>query len=83
IIAGSANFPFSARTFDRRREGRDLVMPVVECEVGAEWGRDWGRAHLFAQTALVHQTWFGAGDASSDRGQLGFFGLSLTAGISY
>jgi hypothetical protein len=83
VVAGGPNVPFSGGHFDRQREGRDLVMPVVELEVGAEWGADWAGGRLFARTGVVHQTWFGAGDASSDRGQLGFFGLTVSAGLSY
>jgi hypothetical protein len=62
---------------------RDTVLPVAELEMGAQYSRNWGNVRPFVRTGLVAQTWFGAGSASDLAGNLGFLGLSVTAGLTY
>jgi hypothetical protein len=62
---------------------RDTLLPVAELEMGVEYSRTWGRVRPFLRTGLVAQTWFDAGSASSLAGDLGFLGLSVTAGLTY
>jgi hypothetical protein len=67
------------------------LMPVGELEVGAEYGYQFGRARVFAQTGLVGQIWWGAGNASDtadnlssdSSSNLGFIGLVFRAGVTY
>jgi hypothetical protein len=62
---------------------RDVVLPVTELEMGAEFSRTWGAVRPFVRTGLVAQTWFDAGSATKLDGSLGFLGLSVTAGLNY
>jgi hypothetical protein len=65
------------------RANRDTFLPVGEMELGAEYSRIFGWIHPFIRTGLVAQSWFGAGSASSDGGNLGFLGLEVSAGLNY
>ena len=62
---------------------RDTVLPVAELELGAEFSRIWGAVRPFIRTGLIAQTWFDAGSAFTLDGNLGFLGLSVTAGLNY
>ncbi len=80
-------------------EHRSRALPVVELEVGLEYGRDVGRSILFGQIALVGQNWIGAGSASRSSpntfkegdplhgsaadSDFGFFGLACRMGMNY
>lgn len=59
------------------------VLPVGELELGVDCTKDIGKATLFLQTGFVSQVWFDAGNASSRDGNLGFVGLSVTAGVHF
>ena len=74
------------------------TLPVLECEVGAEWSRHIGRADFMIQAALIGQAWFYMGNAANqqsifatslpanstnDQDTLGMIGLRLTAGLTY
>jgi hypothetical protein len=61
----------------------DQVMPVAEVEAGAEWSRQMGRIVPFVRVGIVAQTWFDAGSATSLNGDLGFFGMTFGAGLSF
>lgn len=61
----------------------DDLQSVFEIELGVEWCKDLGRARALAQLALVGQEWVGAGSATSQDGNLGFVGLTLTAGLNF
>jgi hypothetical protein len=73
---------------DATRDHND-DLPVDDLELGVEWSRVVGPVRLvgplrlFLRTGLVGQGWFDAGNGTSDRGDLSFFGLSLTAGVTY
>ncbi len=61
----------------------DTVMPTIELELGIEYGRDWGRTHIFMRSAVVNQTYFGAGNATRVDTNLSMFGVQFSAGINY
>jgi hypothetical protein len=63
--------------------GYDDVIPVDEVEFGVEWSRTWCHLYWFVQAGVTAQGWYHAGIASSEIGDLSFFGLSLSAGVSY
>lgn len=65
------------------QSAHDTVLPVAELEMGVEYSRNWGQVRPFVRTGLVAMTWFDAGSASSLAGDLGFLGLSVTAGLNY
>lgn len=75
---------------------RDTLMPVAEIELGGQYAHSIGRAMVFFRPTLVAQSWFGAGNASRSyipatrfespttaNANLGFLGLSLTAGLDW
>ncbi len=62
---------------------RNEVLPVGEIELGLEYSVDCGCCLLVFQGAYVGQIWYGAGSASSQSGNLGFTGMTLTAGIHF
>jgi hypothetical protein len=59
------------------------VLPVLEFEVGVQYGREVGQFYPFVRTGLVGQAYFGAGSATSEDGNLGLFGLCVTAGLHF
>ncbi len=81
--AGTPLIQVEVGGFASAARARDDVMPVVEWEVGAEIGRKAGNGRLILGAGLVGQTWYGAGNASSENGNLGLFGVVVNAGLSY
>jgi hypothetical protein len=75
--------PFNMVTSEEASAHSTSVLPVVEIEVGAEYGRPVGRFYPFLRAGLVGQTWFGAGNASSADGDLGFLGLEASLGFQF
>lgn len=73
--------PWSTATFQEAAASRDDILPIAEVEAGLEWFDEIGGSIVFLQAALVGQVWFDAGSASSEKGNLGLFGLSLSAGM--
>lgn len=67
---------------DAESSDRD-VLPVEELEVGLEWAAVFPRFAVFARTGLVGQAWFDSGNATSERGDLGFLGMALTVGVDF
>jgi hypothetical protein len=63
--------------------GRNDDLPVEEIELGLQWSHSWGRAVPVLQVGVVYEDWISAGNATSEKGDLSFFGLRLTAGITY
>ena len=77
LVGGSfSNSPSTASSTDN-------VLPVAELEVGIDYGVNWGRAHFFARSAVISQTYFGAGNASRTDGNLTLFGAQFSLGLSY
>jgi hypothetical protein len=73
----------SSTTTFRGANGHNDVLTLVDLEIGLEWSRQIGHARFFLQTGLVGSLWADAGNATSDRGDFWFFGMNLTAGISF
>jgi hypothetical protein len=63
--------------------GHDDVDPITELEFGVEWGCHVSHARVFLRTGVVYQEWFFAGSGSSEQGDLSFFGLNATAGVTF
>jgi hypothetical protein len=82
-LAGRALAPAASSLLTRAEDSRDEVVPVAEVEVGIEWTYDLGPVGLFVRTGLVGQEWWGAGNATGQVGNLGFFGLTVLGGVSY
>lgn len=60
------------------------AMPVGELKLGVDWTPDAiGVFQPFLRFAFEGQVWGGAGNASSEDGNLGFIGLSIGGGMSY
>lgn len=77
-LGGSTN-PFVTQVALERND----VMSVGEIQVGLEWRKyccngNW----FFCRTALEGQVWQGAGNASGEDGDLGFFGLNVAFGMT-
>jgi len=72
----------------RRRgaTGRADLLSIGEAQIGFRWqGRK--QRHQpqrpFLTIAMEGQIWHGAGNATSEDGALGFFGLSVGAGVDW
>jgi hypothetical protein len=85
VLAGTMadNTPFNQTSTENATADGDAVLPVVELEIGLEYGRQLGRFFPFVRTGLVGQNWFGAGNSSSTDGDLGFFGLEASLGVNF
>ena len=59
------------------------ILPVLEIELGAEYGRAVGNFRLFGQAGLVGQAWFGEGGSYDSFHNMGFVGFFLRAGVGY
>lgn len=77
VLGGSAltGFNFASAMSD--------AIPTIELALGLEMNRSIGEANLFGRIAVVDQTYFGAGNAFSDEGNLSLFGVQSNWGISY
>lgn len=75
--------PFETSNFTNSDGSRDALLPILELEVGAEYGRDYGAWRPFLRTGLVGQTWFGAGNPAGPGSNLGFYGLTVSAGVQF
>jgi hypothetical protein len=64
-------------------ESHNKVLPVLEFEVGVQYGWTGTRFSPFIRSGFVGQSYFGAGSATSMDGNLGLFGLSVTAGTHF
>jgi hypothetical protein len=85
VFAGTMadNTPFNRTISQDATANGDSVLPVVELEIGLEYGRQVGRCFPFVRTGLVGQNWFSAGNSSSTDGDLGFFGLEASLGVNF
>ncbi len=89
VVAGTATGgglpagPFKETTFIDASATHDDVLPVAELEAGIEWSRPIRDSRLFIQAGVMAQNWFGAGGASSEDGNLGFLGLTLSVGLQF
>ena len=65
---------------------RDDVLPIFEMQVGWQWQGAtpvYATYVPFATIALEGQFWHGAGNASSEDGSLGFFGVTSGMGVRW
>jgi hypothetical protein len=60
------------------------LLPIVEIELGLDYTFNRkGKCHPFIRAAVVNQTYWDAGSASSRDGNLSVFGGQLSAGIAF
>jgi hypothetical protein len=70
--------------FTRRTRSREDLLPVGEMQVGVEWApARCGIWQPLVGMALEGQLWQNVGNASSEEGDLGFFGFSVNVGASF
>jgi hypothetical protein len=63
---------------------RDDLLPVAEMQVGFQWTPPTcGVWCPYLHLAMEGQLWNGAGNASSEDGNLGFYGLNLALGLDW
>ncbi len=74
--------PQSTFRIDQFVDNRDDTLPVTEFELGLEYAADFGACRVFLQGAVAAQTYFGAGSATSENGNLSLFGLHIALGVS-
>lgn len=68
----------------RRNTSRDDLLPISELQVGLQWMPNAGGIwHPYFHLAFESQLWDGAGNASSESGNLGFYGLNLAVGLDW
>jgi len=60
---------------------QDRLLPITELEVGTEYFLRWGRSEWFARAGLIHQVWFGAGNAANNQTITGT-GAALTVPLT-
>jgi hypothetical protein len=69
-----------------KNTSRDDLLPIADLQLGLKWnGARRGEASWqpFASVAMEAQHWSGAGNAASETGNLGFFGIAASAGVSW
>ncbi|MBV9122401.1 MAG: hypothetical protein JO112_03435 [Planctomycetes bacterium] len=81
--AGVPSAAIPATAFNQVVDGHDHLIGFAEVQIGAEWAGAVGPARVFVQPALVGMVYSNAGTASETGGDIGFLGLSLTAGIHF
>jgi hypothetical protein len=59
------------------------TVPMLDVEVGVDGAFSYGLTRIFGQIGLVNQTWFNTGSATGSGGDLGFFGMRVTVGLTY
>jgi hypothetical protein len=62
---------------------QDHVLPVCEIELGLEYALPVSNFRPFFRTAVVNQTYFDAGNASRQDGNLSLFGCQFSLGVNY
>ncbi len=69
-----------------RVTNRDDLLSIAEIQVGLRWQASQNRGRRlipFVTSAFEGQIWNGAGNASSEEGNLGFFGFTAGAGVNW
>jgi hypothetical protein len=61
----------------------DHTMPVLEAEAGLEYRMKIGPFQSFTRAAVVGQTYFDAGNASTTQGALSLLGAQFSLGLGY
>ena len=71
---------FSTQTFTER----DDLLPIAEMQVGFQWTPPTCGAWCpYVHLAMEGQLWNGAGNASSEESNLGFYGLNVALGMDW
>ncbi|MGF1581708.1 MAG: Lpg1974 family pore-forming outer membrane protein [Gemmataceae bacterium] len=68
---------------DTRDQTFDDLLPVLELEVGMEYGFPLGWGHAFLRAGLVSKTYFGANNATGLDTNLNLFGAQFGFGLEY
>ena len=80
ILLGGIPSSAVSSQFSRNRQ---TVLPVAEIDVGLEYGMKLWGTYSYARTAVVNETYFGAGSASHTDGNFGLFGVQFTVGVDF
>jgi hypothetical protein len=85
LFAQGIRDPLAANqnSFSTSQARFNQVIPILELELGLEYGVDMRGSRLFVRVAGVNQTYFGAGSASSRDGNLSLFGGQVSLGVDY
>jgi Legionella pneumophila major outer membrane protein precursor len=62
---------------------RDDLLPIGELQLGLQYTPFCGKKQPYIHLALEGQVWHGAGSASSEEGNLGFFGFNAALGFDW
>ncbi|MCA9258095.1 MAG: hypothetical protein KDA61_02790 [Planctomycetales bacterium] len=86
LVVGGEDLDLTTPFTTTQLASRDDVLPIAELQFGVHWqgtvhGATRWRPHL--SVAMEGQMWPGAGNAASEAGDLGFFGLAVNAGCSW
>jgi hypothetical protein len=76
-------FPQSQQINPTANRSSLTTIPIVELELGAEYGVNVGRSRFFLRGAAVSQTYFDAGTATSTTGNMTLFGFQGTVGFNF
>lgn len=82
-ISGVPGTPVHTRINSRIPTDTDATLPVAEFELGCAYVVTLTDTELYLRAAVVNQTYFGAGTASSAEGNLSLFGCQFSAGVRY
>jgi len=63
--------------------GTTRIVPVGELEIGAQYTRQLGSVVLIARAGFQAQTWIDAGNLSSTRSNIDFYGGNFLLGLQY
>lgn len=77
------NFGFDTDVTTQTSASATKLLPVTEIELGVEYGWCGNNSQWVIRSALVNQTFFGAGTPANDEGNLSLFGLQFTIGCAY
>jgi hypothetical protein len=68
----------------RENTARDDLLPIGELQIGLDWHTPLdGSMEFFSRFALEGHLWQDAGNATSEDGDLGFFGFSISTGLAW
>ena len=85
-LTGGEDLDLATPLITSRPSERNDILPIGELQLGLEWIGDdshHSRWQPFVQGALEGQLWSGAGNASSEDGNLGFVGFNIAAGLRF
>jgi hypothetical protein len=74
---------FNVATYAQNEFRRKHTVTPWEGSAGLEWGRASGWANFYVQAAVTIQEWIDVGSATSLKGDLRLFGLSVTTGFDF